>query len=328
MKCGDRITLFLIPKAKLPILTFFIILPVTSTKICNISEPACDTTGITHPTSCQLLHSGSKLYHFGPCFATCSRRGPICGINGVTYKSECEAWSDYSLMDYPGSCQQVGLLASDMGPRCKNVECNPLPSKYCQGVVPPGACCPICAGALQIVFSRKQVDRALYALKGKNLQTVTLKSILRELDNLIQITECQLAGYLSMETDIFVAVRSRETSPTQIQIEACTREADKLATLISTQSHRITTNLALSALTVAIRIRDSAESGAVSSWAMLHFGTLTAICWIVLLWRNIDRISWNLRKVARVKMRWGAILLDRNLYVNSRCQNSRKRIVR
>jgi len=124
--------------------------------------------------------------------------------------------------------------------------------------VPPGACCPICAGAVRIVYSRKQVDRALYALKGKNTESLTLRSIMRTLENLIQISQCRLTGFLTIEADLFVSVHTTATSPSIIQIEACTREAEKIATLISTQSHRITSELSLSALTVANIVQTTA----------------------------------------------------------------------
>lgn len=54
-----------------------------------------------------------------------------------------------------------------------------------------------------------------------------------------------------METDLFVTVQSLHKDPSYIQIEACVKESEKIATLISSQSHRITSDLALSSLSVA-----------------------------------------------------------------------------
>lgn len=48
-----------------------------------------------------------------------------------------------------------------------------------------------------------------------------------------------------------MTVQSSLEDGSEIQIEACHREAEKIANLISTQSHRITSDLSLSALTVA-----------------------------------------------------------------------------
>lgn len=154
-------------------------------------------------------------------------------------------------MDYVGECREVGLLTDSLGPRCSTVKCKPLPSEHCQAIIPPGACCPICSASLRIVYSRKQIDRALYALKGKNTEALTLRSILQAMSRLIRISHCRLFGFLTMETDLFVSVQSVEKEPSYIQIEACVRESEKIATLIASQSHRITSDLALSSLTVA-----------------------------------------------------------------------------
>lgn len=145
----------------------------------------------------------------------------------------------------------MGLLTDSMGPRCSTVKCKPLPSNHCEVIFPPGACCPVCSASLRIVYSRKQIDRALYALKGKNTDSLTLRAILRGLSGLIRVSHCRLFGFLTMETDLFVTVQSLHKEPSYIQIEACARESEKIATLISTQSHRITSDLALSSLTVA-----------------------------------------------------------------------------
>lgn len=95
------------------------------------------------------------------------------------------------------------------------------------------------------------IDRALYALKGKNMEALTLQGLLRGLSRLIRLSHCRLFGFLTMETDLFVTVQNMEKEPSYIQIEACARESEKIATLIASQSHRITSDLALSSLTVA-----------------------------------------------------------------------------
>lgn len=165
-------------------------------------------------------------------------------------------------MDYAGECREVGLLSDMMGPRCTTVKCSKLPNEHCQPIYPPGACCPICAGAIRIVYSRKQIDRALYALKGRHQELVTLRGVLQSLSGLVRVSQCRLAGFLTMETDIFVTVQSTAREPSFVQIEACAREADKIATLIGTQSHRVTSDLALSSLTVANSVPTSTVNDA------------------------------------------------------------------
>lgn len=206
------------------------------------------------------------------------RRTPVCGINGVTYRNECEAWSgecvllslfiehtknyqasfivrlsDYSIADYDGACREIGLLTDALGQRCASVKCPQRGRTNCpEGMItPPGACCPTCAGAIRVVYSRKQIDRALLAMRGKNTDVLTLKGVLHSLEGLVRLANCRLSGFLTIESDLFVMVRSTEDNPMAIQHEACIREAEKIASLIDTQSHRITSDVALSALTVA-----------------------------------------------------------------------------
>lgn len=88
-------------------------------------------------------------------------------------------------------------------------------------------------------------------LKGKNLELLTLRGILRAMETLIRVSHCRLSGFLTIESDIFVLVHTTSDAVSSIQHEACVREAEKIATLIDTQSHRITSDLSLSSLTVA-----------------------------------------------------------------------------
>lgn len=244
---------------------FLFPISVNQTLPCEGSEHAvCDSKGVTFKSACDLLNTKSSFSHWGPCSRGCSWKGPVCGINGVNYPHECAAWSDYILVDYKGRCREVGLLSHELErKRCRSIKCPGLSSPYCRAITPPGACCPICAAAFRIVYSRKQIDRALYALKGQHKDLLTLQSVLRELDSLIQVTECQLTGFLTMEVGIFVAIVPRASEPTRMQIEACTREAEKISSLITEQSHKITTNLILSGLTMSNMLDPNIENASV-----------------------------------------------------------------
>jgi reversion-inducing cysteine-rich kazal motif protein len=173
------------------------------------------------------------------------------------------------MVDYSGSCRAVGLIndESTEANRCASVKCENKLSEHCMGIVPPGACCPVCGGVIRIIYSRKQIDRALYALQGKDTESLTLKAILRSLQSLIKTSQCYLSGYLTFETDIFIVVYSIHKNPTHIQVESCKREAEKLSILIETKSHFVTSDLGLSALTVANVIKPiiSGSCGAVGS---------------------------------------------------------------
>lgn len=220
-----------------------------------------------------MVKAKATLDYNGRCLANC-KQTPVCGINGISYKSECEAWSgkylndtrnfprsppnyhlmriaDFSWTDYDGSCREIGLLTDTLGPRCASIKCSSIDHCHEGAIIPPGACCPVCGGAMRIIYSRKQIDRALFVLKGKNLELLTLRGILRALETLIRVSHCRLSGFLTIESDIFVLVHTAGDHVSSIQHEACVREAEKIATLIDTQSHRITSDLSLSSLTVA-----------------------------------------------------------------------------
>lgn len=78
------------------------------------------------------------------------------------------------------------------------------------GITPPGACCPLCGGALRMLYSRKQIDRALYALPTPNTGPLYLRSTLLALERQIQLAQCRLRGYITIELDIFVLVQTTE----------------------------------------------------------------------------------------------------------------------
>ena len=71
--------------------------------------------------------------------AECASSGPVCGMDGNVYGSSCHANSYHVMVDYYGTCN-----GSATGDHCANVVCPQLPSKDCTGVVPAGACCPVC----------------------------------------------------------------------------------------------------------------------------------------------------------------------------------------
>ena len=234
-----------------------------------------------YPTMCELQRAGSRFLYQEKYHKYCSqsvKRGLVCGINGVTYRGECEAWSDYSTIDYYGPCQEVGVISETIHSKCSSVKC-PKIIQSCNLVIPPGACCPICGTALRIIYSRKQIDRALYALNGKQTTVLTLKSILRSLEELLQSAECRLSGYLTFENDIFVILQNLSRLPNYLQLELCSREAEKLVTLIRTQSHRITSELNLSALTVAnlVKLNLSGNSGAIDTHPLVILAAILGL---------------------------------------------------
>ncbi|KAK9687648.1 Kazal-type serine protease inhibitor domain [Popillia japonica] len=214
-------------------------------------EPVCDINNQQFDNACFLAHSNKKLAYRGPCLKNCENNWEVCGINGRTYASECAAWSDYTSVDYRGACVAVGLITDKKRNQCPGIKCKPLPDPNCLGFTPPGACCPICGGTLRLLYSRKQIDRALYVLHNKDTYPLTLRAMLQALARTIQVSQCALRGYLTVEMDIFVIVETTEKNPSQLQLEACIREAEKIASLVNTQSPRVVSELSLSSLVLA-----------------------------------------------------------------------------
>lgn len=130
----------------------------------------------------------------------------------------------------------------------------------CLGIVPTGACCPVCAGALKIIYSRKQIDRGIYALKNMDLEALTLRSIMKSLQQLIKVSSCYLSGFLTFEADIMVLVYNIDKNPHGDQVAVCQKEAIKIANLISTKSHHFTSNLGLSSFILATYVKPTVSS--------------------------------------------------------------------
>lgn len=183
----------------------------------------------------------------------------------MTYSSECAAWAEYVSVDYIGPCYAVGPISDLMEPKCQfdRIICPPLKKPDCLGFTAPGACCPKCGGALRILYSKKQIDRALY---GTNISAtvINLHNVLSALDRHIKIAECALRGYLTIEMEIFVTVETILKNPTDLQLHVCVLEAEKLADLINRESALITSDLGLSALSYALTVHTTPTQGASS----------------------------------------------------------------
>lgn len=196
----------------------------------------------------------------------CEGSGPVCGIDGETYVSDCAAYANQVSVDYRGPCMAVGSIGDQARPQCSDsaVKCPPVARPGCLGMTPPGACCPVCGGSLRLLYSQKQVDRALYALRGNAVSALTVGAVLQALERQVQVAECVVRGYLTVEMDLFVLVQAvGRNPPSELQLEACEREAEKLANLVQGASPRILSELSLSSLTTAtvvhIPVRSSAR---------------------------------------------------------------------
>ncbi|CDQ94918.1 unnamed protein product [Oncorhynchus mykiss] len=146
----------------------------------------------------------------------CKRARPVCGHNGETYNTVCEAYSDRVAVDYQGRCHAVGAVAefaSDSG--CDMIPCPALSTPGCIPVTPPGACCPLCAGMLQILWNKEQMK--VFA-KLNRKQPVTVHDILRILRLHISVPQCDIFGYLSIDSEIVILIVPVDQQPTPLQV--------------------------------------------------------------------------------------------------------------
>lgn len=123
--------------------------------------------------------------------------------------------------------------------------------------------------------SQKQVDRVMHALKRPTVNALSLKSVLRALDRHVQVAECVVRGHLTMYQDLLILVESTVRNPTRLQLEACLRESEKLATLVESSSPRAMADLSLSALISASPVQELVADGASAATASFRPGHAT-----------------------------------------------------
>ncbi|CAB3384758.1 Hypothetical predicted protein [Cloeon dipterum] len=229
-------------------------------------EKVCDTDNQEHPNLCFLVQYNKRLAYKGPCLANCKLTGVVCGTDGQNHLSECAALAARVAVDYEGPCQAVGLALPTAAPQCgATVRCRPLAAAGCAAATPPGSCCPACGGALRLLVSQKQADRA--ALIVRKTAAFSVAAVLDALERLVQTAECRLLGHLTIEADIFVQVRPISATPSALQLAACVAEAEKLAALVQTANPRLLSQLSLSLLTAAAVVHEPAATAASAVFA-------------------------------------------------------------
>lgn len=95
------------------------------------------------------------------------------------------------------------------------------------------------------------MDRALYALRGSTMSALSVHAVLSALQRQVQVAQCVVRGHLTLELDLMILLLPTRSNPSEVQLDACVREAEKLATLISNSSPRIVSELSLSPLIAA-----------------------------------------------------------------------------
>ncbi|XP_052799276.1 reversion-inducing cysteine-rich protein with Kazal motifs-like [Mya arenaria] len=216
-------------------------------------EPVCDSTGKEFTNVCIMMSKGRTEGYKGHCVTQpCASSESVCGQDGETYSSECAALAARTAVDYKGPCAALPdhfQLPGEVSrlSLCEGVECRPVAVPGCQGIIPPGACCPICAAELRVLPSESLAYIPIQVRKGP----LTMRNILRELSALVTVTECDVFGYLGLNGDIVVLLTTVVERPTPLQVTACIKEAERLEYLIQSRSATITSNMILNPLLYA-----------------------------------------------------------------------------
>ncbi|XP_059171661.1 reversion-inducing cysteine-rich protein with Kazal motifs-like [Physella acuta] len=209
--------------------------------LCNYHhhDPVCSTTGEEFTNMCLLLAHRKSLAYRGHCQTSCSNSGPVCGHDGETYVSQCAAWAARVTVDYSGKCGAFG----DSGKTCSRVECPPLHPASCEGVIPPGACCPICATQLTLLWDPRLMSEAANLKKTRTISTM---DVLTSLSDHVSVQECDVFGHLSVNGELIVIIGPNVLLPTALQVEACQSEAERIHNLFKMGSPTILSYLTLS----------------------------------------------------------------------------------
>ncbi|KAM9308254.1 reversion-inducing cysteine-rich protein with Kazal motifs [Gastrophryne carolinensis] len=215
------------------------------TKCEHLQDPVCDGDNMEHPNICILNQRGKQLSYKGACQHSCKYVDPVCGHNGETYSNVCSAYSDRVSVDYHGHCRDVGISSDhSFHTECSSVRCSPVPEVGCKPIIPPGACCPVCAGVLRILYDKEKLN----TFSKINKIPVTVTDIILKMRYHISVPQCDLFGYLSVESEIVVLVLPLNKTPKAIQIEACNKEAEKINSLINSDSPTLSSQVPLSSL--------------------------------------------------------------------------------
>ncbi|XP_070209920.1 reversion-inducing cysteine-rich protein with Kazal motifs-like [Littorina saxatilis] len=246
---------------------------ISAVGLCNSHnhDAVCDTSGEEFTNACLLFSHHRSMAYRGHCQDWCDVSGPVCGHDGETYSSECAARAAGVTMDYEGSCRALGNLTRSNAQTmsCSRVECVPVRPANCRGVIPSGACCPVCAAQLRTLYSSRLVGVAARRMEQGPL---TVQHVVSALSRVLMVAQCQIFGFLSLDADLILLIAPVTNEPSEVQVEACNSEAGRLETLIAEGSPTLSLYLELSPLLLA-----PAQSASVSySNSMYNVGSASS----------------------------------------------------
>ncbi|XP_048755256.2 reversion-inducing cysteine-rich protein with Kazal motifs-like [Ostrea edulis] len=204
---------------------------------CNVHyhDPVCDTAGEEHTNACLLLQKGKTLAYRGHCQTDCSDSGPVCGQDGETYDSECAALAARITVDYSGPCRVVGHFSGNMTSGvCLGVTCAPVLPRQCKPILPPGACCSVCAAELRVLY---KPELAEMVSKETMSGPISVQQTVDVLSHSLEILECDVFGFLGVDqSEVVILIKPITVQPSMLQVQACIREAERIEYLVQRDS--------------------------------------------------------------------------------------------
>ncbi|ESN98466.1 hypothetical protein HELRODRAFT_192935 [Helobdella robusta] len=215
------------------------------------SPAYCDVTKARdYHTLCEAVRDEVGKLCGRNCQTPCKTNAKVCGMDGVTYANECQCRCHHVPVDYYSPCYILPhfIDATSSKVTCPKVTCskNNL-IKGCQSIIPPGACCPICASELRMLINK----RLATTLRMNQENGITLSGLADNLESLLSVRECRIYVYISMDGDLVVLVTPSNQFASNNLVQACQQEASHIANMISTNHPTIRYNAYLSLLSSA-----------------------------------------------------------------------------
>ncbi|KAG1656482.1 Reversion-inducing cysteine-rich protein with Kazal motifs [Nymphon striatum] len=245
-----------------------------------MAMPVCDMNGKSHTNICDMLLSKQNLQYWRKCQPSCNRfSGLVCGVDGETYSNECAAKANYACVDYLGPCKDIGPLISFSTHRCSNVQCFTLKTqKGCKLVIPPGACCPICASVFRFLLNKQKLKALKSSLKPS--RRITVQNMIERLHLQLKIIECDLYGYLDIYGDLIIIIKVNKDIDLN-HYKRCQTEADRLSTYLGPKSPLFMSDGLLSTIEMTMHVEMVTTSGTVE--APRVYGKIVMVCFVLVM---------------------------------------------
>ncbi|XP_046846296.1 reversion-inducing cysteine-rich protein with Kazal motifs-like [Xenia sp. Carnegie-2017] len=217
-----------------------------STNNTSSMQPYCDTENNQYLNKHAVLQAGKEIAYQGDCNSSCAPGVlKVCGVDGQTYSSVCALKYAKMLLDYEGPCRTVGKFNNERSVRCADIKCPMLNPSNCEGITPPGACCEVCATQMTILFDEDEIAKTNRLVRDKS-QPITQDDVVARVRRHISMSECDVFGFYNTYRNFVLLITTITDKPTTLQFLVCMKEAEKIETLINTESPIFTSDEILS----------------------------------------------------------------------------------